>query len=191
MRRFLPLIPASFLLLVLLAFVPAALAGGGCHDGGTKPGVGTAPTVKIDGCTFGPAINRVEVGTVVTWMNTSVTPHDVTGAQGAWGSRVLEVGGSFSQAFPVAGLYPYSCSLHPGMAGVIEVVAKGSAAVAGAAASAAPAPAADQSSATDSTPDGAGDLVPVAAGGLGIVLGALGAALFVRRRGTEATTAQA
>lgn len=162
--------------IALLAWsVPAALAGGGCHGDSTPPSAGTAPVIKIDGCVFVPTITRVRVGEQVTWLNTSLTAHDVTGTQGAWGSRLLDVGQSHSQAFPQAGLYPYSCSLHPGMAGVIEVVL-------GAVDDPPPSPTPDP--AVDDAANGAGsstDLAPLAAGGFGLALGA-GLALLLGRR---------
>jgi len=162
----------------VLAFTlaPATLAGGGCHDGGTMPSIGSGPVIKIDGCTYVPTVHRVPVGTRVTWLNSSLTPHDVTGAYRAWWSRLLDVGDSFSHTFTLAGIYPYSCNLHPGMAGIIEVGPSG--------------PATDPLSGTSddragpapAAPDGPDLAAPLAAGGFGLVFGALLVAALGRRR---------
>jgi plastocyanin len=97
-----------------------ALAGGGCHGGeGAIPSEGTATVVKIDGCTFAPTVTRVPIGAEVQFLNTSLTSHDVTGRAGSWGSGNMPSGAAFAARFAVAGVYAYSCSLHPGMAGVV------------------------------------------------------------------------
>lgn len=170
------IIVATFALLAWAA--PLALAGGGCHpSGATQPAAatGSSLTVRIDGCTFLPAIDRVEVGTRVTFANTSGTPHDVSGADYAWRSPTLEPGDTYSWTFNELGLHPYSCSLHPGMAGLVEVVSA-------AAAADSPAPTADGTLATGNDPGSPGALATVAAGGFGLALGAVLATLLGRRR---------
>jgi MYXO-CTERM domain-containing protein len=172
-----------FVLLLGWAAAGVAQAGGGCHGGeGTTATEGSATVVKIDGCTFAPSVTRVPVGTEVTFLNTSVSPHDVTGRNREWGTASLDVGESYSTRFRSAGVYPYSCSLHPGMAGVVVV---GAPVAAGAA---------DTANAADITPVSAttpaapvsGDNSPIpylAAGGLGLLAGlGFGAALVSRRR---------
>lgn len=174
--RSIALVAASFAL-AALAFAPAALAGGGCHPSGdAKPvaATGASLTVRIDGCIFLPAIDRVPVGTRVTFTNSSLTPHDVSGADYAWRSPMLEPGDSFAYTFPAPGLYPYSCSLHPGMAGVIEVVAEGDAAGL-----------ATNPAGPEPPSDTAGALAPLAAGGFGLAVGAILVTLIGRRRERE------
>ena len=62
-------------------------------------------------------------GTTVTFANTSGEPHLITGANASWGDRDAEIaaGASRSVTFDRAGIYPFSCSLHRGMTGVIVV----------------------------------------------------------------------
>lgn len=77
---------------------------------------------------YAPAVVRVPVGTTVTWVfndrgvggSGEAVPHNVIGA--GWGSTVLAEG-SFEQTFSAPGVYPYTCTLHSGMNGVVEVVA--------------------------------------------------------------------
>jgi plastocyanin len=173
-----------FILILGWAAAGVALAGGGCHQGiGAAPAEGNATVVKIDGCTFAPTVTRVPVGTQVRFLNTSPQFHDVTGRNGEWGSDTLQDGQSFSHSFAVAGLYPYSCSLHPGMAGVVVVGSQ--------VAAAEPAPVADAAdiapvSATAPavpTPTDNSPIPYLAAGGLGLLAGVgLGAAIVARRR---------
>lgn len=172
-RTFVSLAAVPCLLFLGLIAAGAATAGGGCRSGTGMPSEATSTVVKIDGCTFLPTVTRVPVGTEVRFLNTGMGPHDVSGGSGRWGSPMLEPGRSFAHRFISAGIYPYSCSLHPGMAGVVAVgpsdLALASDVQVGPIQPAATAP--------------AGSPLPVAlAGGLGLLIGALGAGLILRRR---------
>jgi plastocyanin len=107
----------------VLAAAPAiaaagpARAGGGCHTGVTK---GTGETIEIVDACFTPTILHVKPGNVVTWVNTDPFDHNIT-ANG-WGQYDdLGTGERFSATFEQGGLYPFACTLHPGMSGVIVV----------------------------------------------------------------------
>jgi plastocyanin len=97
---------------------------------------------------FFPASVRVAVGGVVTWRNHGYEPHLVVfgrpispedprtfgaptvapgsdyrggdAVSGLIGGRPFPADG-FSLRFPAAGTYPYTCNIHPGMAGVVQV----------------------------------------------------------------------
>ena len=171
-----------FVLVLGWAAAGVALAGGGCHEGvGATPAEGNATVVKIDGCTYAPTVARVAIGTEVRFLNTSPQFHDVTGRNGEWGSATLQSGQSFAMRFAAPGLYPYSCSLHPGMAGVVVV---GSSVAADAANVADAADVAPVSATVPAPPTTAADptLPILAAGGLGLLCGALVAGAFVSRR---------
>ena len=69
MRRrtalFLATVP--FLLVLGWAAAGTALAGGGCHgEEEATTTEGSSSVVRLQGCTFGPTITRVPVGTEVT-----------------------------------------------------------------------------------------------------------------------------
>lgn len=186
MRRNLTLSLAllPFILVLGWAAAGAALAGGGCHGGEQATATeGSATVVKIDGCTYAPSVTRVPLGAEVTFLNTSVSPHDVTGRNREWGTASLDVGASYVTRFRSAGVYPYSCSLHPGMAGVVIVGSPVAATGAGDTADAA-----DITPVSATTPAAAvsADNSPVpylAAGGLGLLAGlGVGAAVVDRRR---------
>ena len=184
------LIPAGLLLLVLVT--PAAVrAGGGCHGPATPPGDSEASVVKIDGCMFYPTVARVPVGTTVRFVNTGQVPHNVTGVSGTWGSPgEFAPNAEYRETFSAAGIYPFACTLHPGMNGAI-VVGEGASAAA---------PAAPGALTTGSQPSAAPahpgataetavtDWIPIAVAAIGgFALGVLGAAIvtgaFRVRRG--------
>jgi plastocyanin len=167
------------LLALAWAAPPVALAGGGCHGGtGTVAVEASSSVVKIDGCTFAPTVDRVPAGTVVTFLNSGTGPHDITGTQQEWGSPTLEPGETWTMGFQKAGVYPYSCSLHPGMAGV--VVVGGTAAVADDSSTALASSVGEGSSPADGGPTG----VAVVAGTVGVAFGLFGIAAFAARRRT-------
>ena len=70
---------------------------------------------------FFPTIARVPVGTAVRFLNTGQVPHNVTGVAGTWESGDLAEGAEYRHAFSAPGVYPFACTLHPGMNGAIVV----------------------------------------------------------------------
>jgi plastocyanin len=174
---------APFLLLIAALAAPVTQAGGGCHGGSdTPPGDDAASVVKIDGCMFYPTIARVPVGTTVTFINSGAAPHNVTGVGGEWGSGDLPNGARYAHGFAQPGVYPFACTLHPGMNGAIVV---------GDGAADAPASAQLTTSAppTDARP-AAPDPIGLGVAGLaGFVIGALLVALGSRVASRRRTTA--
>lgn len=79
--------------------------------------------VRIRDFAFGPNYTRVEPGDSVRWMQTG-SFHTVTSRAGSperFDSDTLATGEEFLRAFPVAGRYPYHCTIHPEMSGVVQV----------------------------------------------------------------------
>jgi plastocyanin len=77
--------------------------------------------VGIEGFAFGPSKLTIAPGQYVTWTNGDDSPHQITVAQSQERSAVLLKGQSHTQAFATAGVYEYSCGLHPSMKGTVEV----------------------------------------------------------------------
>lgn len=104
-------------LLLPFALLPAApaAAGGGC---GTFTD-GEGPDVDTPHNCFAPAVARVDVGDTVTWRSTNGVAHNVTTSAGFGGD--LPPKASFSHRFAEPGVYPYACTLHPGMVGAVVV----------------------------------------------------------------------
>ena len=184
MRRTITVSLTLLPLVLVLGWAAAGsvLAGGGCHGGDEAMATeGNSTVVKMDGCTFAPTVTRVPLGAEVRFLNTSLASHDVTGRNREWGTARLDVGASFATRFGTAGVYPYSCSLHPGMAGVVIV---GSVPAAAADTTDTPdiAPAVATAPATPTSAD-SGPAPYLAVGALGLLAGVgLGAAVARRRR---------
>jgi plastocyanin len=163
-------------------------AGGGCHmDEGAGYTEGAATVVRMDVCSFEPTVIRVPVGTNVRFLNTAQNEHAVSGRRNTWGSLdIMAPGADFSHRFAKAGIYPFTCPLHPGMVGAVIVGQAGQAAApltdVGVGTAAAPAPAAADVAADGQT--GSAGVVPAAVGGAvaGGVVGLMAGLLVARRR---------
>jgi plastocyanin len=108
----------------LLIGTGTASAGGSCHSQATT---GKGVAVTLSGLCVGPTVLYVQPGSSVTWTNQDQTEHTVTGLGFRWGSaNSLLQGESISYRFTSAGVYPYSCIIHPGMVGAVVVGDAGS-----------------------------------------------------------------
>jgi plastocyanin len=104
----------------LAGFAPASAGGGGCHAEETS--FANVKEISMQAACFTPTFARVPVGTEVTWINRDLMVHTVTGANIAWGNvDDLSVDETISVRFNEAGVYPYYCIYHPGMAGAVLV----------------------------------------------------------------------
>lgn len=164
---------ALALLVLGAAAAPASAGGGGCYvDGAVEEKQAT--TVMIDHACFLPGAAFVAPGATVTFLNDSGLDHNIGGPGIEF--QDLANGGKVAITFATAGLYPYACTLHPGMAGVVVV---GPLPAAPAAEPAALAPAA-----TSTVTDGGGSsAVPLVAGLAAAVVVGGAAVTFGRRRG--------
>lgn len=82
----------------------------------------TKITITIGNVTNGfvPTTITVKKGTVITWTNSDITSHTVTG--NGWGSSTLAPGATYSYTFNTAGSFDYKCTIHTVMQGTINVV---------------------------------------------------------------------
>ena len=80
-----------------------------------------ANDVNIVGFAFGPDPIEVKKGQVVRWTNGDDSPHQVTVAGKPLKTGVLLKGDSAELTFSEPGSYDYSCALHPGMKGKVEI----------------------------------------------------------------------
>ena len=100
--------------------LPASAGGGGHCAEPLAEGAGTAVDM-VDAC-FAPAVLHVGVDEEVTFTNLDPMAHNVAPAGWGWGHiEDIPEGGSFTATFDEAGVYPYACSLHPGMTGAVIV----------------------------------------------------------------------
>lgn len=83
--------------------------------------------ITIQGFAFNPATITVPVGTKVTWTNQDPATHTVTSDTGAFDSKNLSTGGTFSFTFNQAGSFAYHCAIHTRMVATIVVTGPASA----------------------------------------------------------------
>jgi plastocyanin len=87
----------------------------------------SSASVLIQDFEFSPYAITVTSGTTVTWTNVGSAQHTVTrfsegGIQVAGpNSVVLNQRDSYSYTYRAVGFFPYHCSIHPSMHGIIEV----------------------------------------------------------------------
>ena len=77
-------------------------------------------TVLMDGTRFVPETVTVRRGDRVVWVNKDPFPHTATASK-AFDSKSVPAGGSWSYTVAETGEFPYVCTLHPGMKGVLIV----------------------------------------------------------------------
>jgi plastocyanin len=85
----------------------------------------TVATVELRDDVFDPQVVRIEPGDSVMWVNHGRNPHNVVEADGAFRSKILQIGDTYTIPFPKVGRFGYYCSLHGapslGMFGVVLV----------------------------------------------------------------------
>ena len=70
---------------------------------------------------FKPPAETIKPGTTITWRNDDSIAHTVTSDNAIFDSGQIAPGSTFSYTFAKSGQYPYHCSVHPNMAGLITV----------------------------------------------------------------------
>jgi len=85
------------------------------------PGTAVPGTARIVQFAFVAASLDVPAGTRVTWLNDDPAPHTVTADGGAFDSRQLDPGASFSVVLDTPGTFAYHCEIHPTMVGTVLV----------------------------------------------------------------------
>lgn len=63
----------------------------------------------------------IGVNSTVTWSNDDTSPHTVTDRSGAFDSKNMNSGATFTFTFTTAGTYEYYCLYHPWMIGTVVV----------------------------------------------------------------------
>ena len=75
----------------------------------------------VDQFKYIPASITVKVGESVTWQFKDATPHTATAEDKSFDSEVKKQGESWSYTFTKAGTFPFHCTPHPFMKGVVVV----------------------------------------------------------------------
>jgi plastocyanin len=80
--------------------------------------------VSMKNSMFTPETLVVSLNTTVKWINDDKIAHNVMSNTAIFSSGNMVVGATFTYKFTSAGTFPYKCTLHPGMDGVIIVNAQ-------------------------------------------------------------------
>lgn len=176
MKRLLVLTPFALLALA----TPATAGGGGCMTGEPAT-IDAANTIKIDHACFFPVAARVATGATVTWLNSSGLPHNISGP----GIDFVDLpdGAKHSQTFAKPGLYPFACTIHPGMSGVLVVGDVGLPEAAPVVNPPAESAAAVQPVSSTTPDDGGTSVVPWVVGGVLVLIASGAVVTFARREG--------
>ena len=102
--------------------VPPGGGGGGGGGGGAASGTVNA---SIANRAFNPSSFSVTVGTTIVWTNNDKESHTVTARSGAFDSGNVGVGATYRTVFNTVGSFPFVCTIHPSMVGVVAVSAAG------------------------------------------------------------------
>lgn len=87
----------------------------------TEPNAEGVVEIDIRNFAFRPAQLRVRPGTTVRWVNHDPVAHSSTSDTKAWESPLIGPGETYERTFRKPGSYPYHCTPHPFMTGVVEV----------------------------------------------------------------------
>jgi len=93
---------------------------GGAPSHVVAPALASAVTqVSVRNLQFYPVTIEVKKGDVVEWKNDDLVPHTATSA--SFNSGTIVSGQSWRHTFTNAGNFPYACTFHPQMKGVVIV----------------------------------------------------------------------
>jgi plastocyanin len=78
-------------------------------------------TVTIEGMRFQPEVLTVAPGDTVVWVNKDLVPHTATSKAGGFDSKDIQAEKSWTYTIQATGEFPYICTFHPTMKGVLRV----------------------------------------------------------------------
>lgn len=98
-----------------------ALLGTGIYASAQTPTKANVHTITIEAMQFSPKTIEVNVGDTVIWKNNDLVTHTATADNKAFISGDIPVHRSWKFVARKKGTFPYSCTLHPTMKGVLVV----------------------------------------------------------------------
>lgn len=87
------------------------------------PARATDHVVDMPGKFFTPASTSLLVGDTVTWTNSDASGHNVAALDASFDSGLMGTGARFTVSFQHPGHIAYRCTIHPFMAGTLDVYA--------------------------------------------------------------------
>jgi plastocyanin len=82
---------------------------------------GDTVVVDMKQLAYEPARIEVKRGTIVLFTNNAPLPHTVSADDKSFDSGIIDIGKRWAHAFAVAGSYPFHCTPHPFMKGLVVV----------------------------------------------------------------------
>ncbi len=79
-------------------------------------------SVTMAANSYVPAALTVKTGDTVVWVNEDMVNHSVTSPVGAFDSKTILPGHSWTYRPLKKGTFPYSCTFHPTMKGTLHVL---------------------------------------------------------------------
>jgi len=101
------------------AVTPAAAAA--TTAAAEQPNAAKGATVTIKLMKFSSEQIEIKAGDTVEWKNADLTPHTVTAPNKEFDSGPINPAASWSHTFTKPGTFPYVCTFHPEMHGVVVV----------------------------------------------------------------------
>ncbi len=112
----------AFLMTVMAFIINSCSKSDDYKSPGGGGGGGSTSTVTIQGMQFQPSTITVLVGTKVTWTNMDAMVHTVTSDDGiSFNSGNINSQSSYSFTPTTTGTFPYHCTPHPEMHGILVV----------------------------------------------------------------------
>ena len=78
-------------------------------------------TVVMEGVAFAPSVLTVAKGDSIVWVNKDPFPHTAVSKDAGLDSKEIGAGASWKFVAATKGEFPYICTLHPTMKGVLRV----------------------------------------------------------------------
>jgi plastocyanin len=107
--------------LVLAALAASFIEGDVSVAGSAAPRQPQTHTVIIEGAAFSPASLTIAAGDTVQWLNKDPYPHTATSTGKGFDSGNIPADKSWKVTLEKRGEFPYVCSLHVTMKGVVKV----------------------------------------------------------------------
>lgn len=117
LRRILPALAALVVVGALAACTPAKPEP---VPSDPLPSGADVVTVHVIDNRYEPAEVDIETGQAVRWVFEGTMEHDVVAEDGSFVSELVTEG-EYVHVFDEAGEFPYDCSVHPEMTGVVRV----------------------------------------------------------------------
>ncbi len=108
------ILAGAFSAMTVVAAIPADAAG-------TAVDMTEGSQNDANSWKFTPPDITVKAGTAVVWTNKGKQPHTASANDGSFDSGTMKSGAVWEHRFDAPGEYPYLCTFHPQMTGVVRV----------------------------------------------------------------------